>query len=535
MAFDAVILNGTVIDGTDRPAYRADIGIAAGKIAAVADLGQSEAAVRIDATGHVVAPGFIDMHSHSDVTMLDDPRGESKAYQGVTTEVTGNCGTTPFPSGIYSGPELRRQRPIHPLPESPTDWPWTTLDGWADHMESAGFALNVAPQVGHTTLKHAVGAPLDRPATSDEIRHMQRLAAESVDQGAVAVTNGLTGVQFANAPTEEIVALVKAVAPYENAFYATHARLGTGQHFKAVEEAVEIGRRAGIAVEFSHIAVTDSNYHGRAAEMVDIIERARDGGLDITYDVYPYTAAGVGLTSMVPAWLEAGGAEATQAKLLDPPLRARAKRELGDGTPGSGPWRWEGIVISKVSARGDLYHVGRSVAQIAESRNADPLDTLLDLIVEDGNIECVFHNRREDDVRYFVTHALSMIGTDGMAISPEGIWSKTKIHPRFYGTYPKILGRYVREEGLLSLETAVHKMSGYPAQRLGLRDRGRVEEGLVADLVVFDPEKVIDVATWEDPHRYPAGIPYVFVNGQALISEGRHTGTLPGRVLRRGS
>lgn len=238
MAFDAVILNGTVVDGTGSPGYRADVGIAGGKIEAVGDLAGAEAEVQIDAAAHVVSPGFIDMHAHSDITMLDDPRGESKAYQGVTTEVTGNCGSTPYPSGIHSGPELRMQRPIHPLPKSPTEWPWTTLDGWANHLESVGIALNVVPQVGHGTLKHAVGAPADRPATVDELRHMQRLAAEAVEQGAVALTNGLTGLQFTGAPTEEIVALVKAVAPYENAFYASHARLGGGYHFKALEEAI---------------------------------------------------------------------------------------------------------------------------------------------------------------------------------------------------------------------------------------------------------------------------------------------------------
>ena len=535
MAFDTVILNGAVVDGTGKPPYRADVALAAGKIAAVADLAEAEAAIHIDAAGHVVSPGFIDMHSHSDTTMLDDPRGESKAYQGVTTEVTGNCGSTPYPSGIHSGPELRRQRPLHPLPKSPTVWPWTTLDGWANYLESAGIALNVAPQVGHGTLKHAVGAPADRPAMADELRQMQRLAAEAAEQGAMALTNGLTGLHFTFAPTEEIVALVEAVAPYENAFYASHARLGGGHHFKALEEAIEIGRRTGVAVEYSHIGIIDSSHHGRAAEMVDIMERAQGGGQDVTYDVYPYTAAAASLQSLVPQWMEAGGVAATQERLADPELRARARSELESGFWGGIPWDWDSIVISKVGAEGDPDHLGRSVAEIAGSRESAPLDTLLDLVVEDGNIESVVHNRVESDVRYFVSHPLAMIGSDGTAISPHGIWSTTKPHPRCYGTYPRILGRYVRDGEALPLETAVHKMSGFPAQRLGLRDRGRIADGLAADLVVFDPDAVIDKATFEDPHQYPEGIPYVFVNGQAIVWEGRHTGALPGRVLRRGS
>lgn len=535
MALDTLILNASVIDGLGKPRYKADIGIQNNRIEVIGNLKEAASKQKIDASGLVVSPGFIDMHSHSDVTLLDDPRGESKIHQGVTTEVTGNCGTTPYPSGIYTGIELREQLPIHPLPESPSSWPWQTLDGWATYLEETGIGINLVPQVGHTTIKYAAGVPNDRPATGDELGFMRRLSAESVEQGAVSLTNGLTGPNFTFAPTSEIVSLIEAIKPYNNSFYASHARLGTGQHFKAVEEAIAIGNQCNIPVQFSHIAITDSNYHGRAAELVSLIEKARSSGLDITYDVYPYTAAGVSLRNLLPQWMEIGGALDTQAKLCQPELRVKASKELEKESPGSGPWRWDGIVISKVSSTGDSSQIGKSLEEISAQRNSAPLETLFDLILEDGNIECVFHNRNETDVQYFVSHQLSMIGTDGMAISPQGIWGPTKINPRFYGSYPRILGRYVRDYNLISLEDAIHKMSGFPAQRLNLKNRGMIVEGCVADIVIFNPDTIIDNATFEDPHQYPEGIHYVFLNGKKIISEGHHTGALAGKILRRGS
>ena len=445
MAFDTVILNGTVVDGTGRPPYRSDVGIAGGKIVAVGKLGDAEAQRKTDATGVVVAPGFIDMHAHSDVTMLDDPGGESKAHQGVTTEVSGNCGSSPFPAGrLGSGAELRRVRPLHPLPVSPTEWDWTDLDGWANHTESAGISLNIVPQVGHGALKAAAGAPASRPADQDELATMRRLTAEAVEQGAVAVTNALTGPHFENAPTSEIVALVEAVAPYQNAFYSTHSRLWGGYHFKAVEEAVEIGRRTGVAVEYSHIAIIDCRYHGKANEMAGIFEIARSEGVDITYDVYPYTAGAASFTSLIPPWMEEGGTEATLAQLRDPATRRRAREEMEGGWWGGMPWDFDAPVISKVGADGDPGHLGRSLAEIAESRGTDSLDTLLDMVVEDPDVESVMHNRSEDVMRYFLAHPLSMIGSDGTAVSPDGIYGATKPHPRLYGTYPRILDSLVK-------------------------------------------------------------------------------------------
>ena len=313
MAFDTLILNGDVVDGTGAARFRADVGVADGRIGAVGSLGHAQAARRIDASGHVVAPGFIDMHTHSDLTLLDDPGGESKAYQGVTTEVTGNCSYSPFPSGRAGRGVL--QAALGGTLLSRAEWDWDTLEGWADCLEGNWISLNVAPQVGNGALRIAVGATEDRPATQDQLREMQRLAVEAVEQGAFSLSTGLSLSPSGFATTDEVVALCESVASFEGVFYVTHARVIPGWwHLKMIEEAVEIGRRAGIPVQFSHMAIVDSKDFGQSPEMVAVIERARAEGVDITYDMYPYTAAGAGLNQLVPLWAQEGGLPAYMAR-----------------------------------------------------------------------------------------------------------------------------------------------------------------------------------------------------------------------------
>ena len=535
MPLDTLIKNGTVIDGTGAPRRAADVGISGGKIAAVGSLGSAAAARTVDATGLVVAPGFIDMHSHSDTTMLDDPGGESKAHQGVTTEVTGNCASSPFP--ISDNADFAAIQRASSRPWS-YEWDWTDLDGWAEAHDSAGMSLNIAPQVGQGAIRKAVGLNDDRPPSEDEMRGMRRLAAEAVEQGAFAVSTGLTVAPSSYATTDELVELVEAISPYEGAFYVTHSRLWADEHVRAVEEAVEIGRRAGVPVQYSHMAIVDSRNFGDGHSMTAVVDRARDEGLDVTYDMYPYTAAGSGLIQLVPEWLQEGGVPSMLARLREPKLRERARHDLEKyGWFRGLPFVWESLVLSNISTDANQGLVGMSIGEVAEQRGVDPYDTMLDLIDEEDNqVSIVMHNRTESDIRFFLGHEAAMIGSDGNAISPTGHQWNTQPHPRFYGTYPRVLGRYVREEpSVLSLEAAVRKMTGLPAERLTLRDRGLVAEGLVADLALFDPDTVIDRATFEDPHQYPVGIPYVFVNGTPVVDGGVHTGARPGRVLRRGA
>ena len=538
MAFDTLIKNGTIIDGTGRLRYDADVGIRGGKIEAIGSLEDAEAGRIVDAESLIVAPGFIDMHSHSDMSLFDDPGGESKVHQGVTTEVTGNCSYSPFPLGPASAANIGMGWKF--------EWgEWSDLNGWAERLEANGMSINIAAQLGQAALQIAVGANEDRPATRDEMREMQRLAAEAIEQGAFSLSTGLSLSPSGYMSTEELVELCRAIAHYEDVFYVTHARVGAGRHLLAIEEAIEIGQKGGLPVQFSHLAIgsqpdmggwrkPQADPVGRGPEMMELFENARDGGLDITYDSYPYTAGQAGVDQTVPNWAQAGGIETYMARLRDPEMRARIRDEVRAGLGGVRPL-WDTWIIAEVSSDANKGLVGRSIAEIAAEREVEPAEAALQIEEEEGSaVSAVVHNRSERDVRFFLSHPLGMIGSDGLAISPTGVHGSEQHHPRFYGTYPRILGRYVREQSIMSLETAVEKMSGMPAERLGLKDRGRVEEGLVADLAIFDPDTVIDRSTFEDPHQLAGGVPHVFVAGEPVVSDGAHTGARPGRVLRRG-
>jgi N-acyl-D-aspartate/D-glutamate deacylase len=528
VAFDTLIRNGTVMDGTGRLRYDADVGINGGKIEAIGHLEDKGAALTLDATGLIVAPGFIDMHSHSDTSMLDDPGGDSKAHQGVTTEVTGNCSQSPFPA------RPGRPTPMIGDPASNVEADWTDLDGWANRLETHGISLNIVPQLGQAALQMATGAIEDRLATVDEMREMKRLAVESMEQGAFSLSTGLSLSPSGYMSTDEVVALCQAVAHYDGVFYVTHARVGAGRHLSSIQEAIEIGQRAGMPVQFSHMAIIDRRVYGQGPEMLALLETAREEGLDITYDVYPYTAAGAGLNQTIPIWAQAGTVDEYMARLRDPDIRSRIRAEVAAGIGGLSPL-WDTWVLASAS-EANLDLVGRSVEEIAAIREVEPAEAVLQLAEEErGRNPTVVHNRTESDVRYFLSHPLAMIGSDGNAISPSGVHSQKQLHPRFYGTYPRILGRYVRDQSLMSLETAVNKMTGMPAERLRLKDRGQVKEGYVADLAIFDPNTVIDHSTFEKPHQLSEGVTHVLVGGESVVLNGKHTQARPGRVLRRGA
>jgi N-acyl-D-amino-acid deacylase len=536
--FDTLITGADVIDGTGASRRPADVGIRDGRIAAMAAPGAltaATAATTIDASGQVLAPGFIDIHTHSDVTLLDNPGGESKAHQGVTTEVTGNCSYSPFPIG-KPGPELMRGLMRSALDTS-RPWTWTDLDGWAAVHEQAGMSINLAPLVGHSPVRFAVGLADHRPPNDNEQRHMQRLVAESVEQGAFGMSTGLTLPPSSYGNTDEIVALASAMTRYPGAFYATHARVWGGNHVGAIEEAAEIGRRAGVPVEFSHIAIIDTRAHGHPEQMTEVIDRAIAAGQDLTADVYPYTAAGTGLNQFLPEWAQEGGPDAMLARLRDPDTRTRVREDAAKGWFRGLPWDWDSLVLSDLFTDRNRHLLGKSLAQAAEERGEDPLDTFLNLIDEEDNgAGIVAHNRTDPDMRAFLSHPAIMVGSDGNAIAPDGPHGRPlKPHPRFYGTFPRILGRYVRDLPTVTLEQAVHKMTGMPARRMAMRDRGLVAEGRVADLVVFDPRTIADRATFEDPHQFPVGMNHVLVNGVPVVRDGVHTGARPGTVLRRGS
>ena len=402
--------------------------------------------------------------------MLDDPGGECKAYQGVTTEVVGNCGSSAFPAGLLTPAELQAIAPLHVVEGSTVRYGWSDFDGWATALEHSGISLNVVGQIGHSTLRQAAKATEARPANDEELAIMKRLVAEAVEQGAVALTTQLTGPPAAAAPASEIAALAAEALRFPGAFYATHARLHNGNHF-----------------------------------------------------------------GVLPLWAQEDGAAAVQRRLADPDTCARMAEEVARGFWGGVPLPWDKYVITKANKESTRWMVGKVWTEIAARRGESPVEAVLSVAREDCWLEGVLHIRSEDDVRYFVGHPLAMIGSDGTAVSPDGPWGTASPHPRFYGCYPRVLGRYVRELGVLTLEDAVHKMTGAVADRLQMESRGRIAAGTAADLVVLDPDTVIDNATWEDPHQYPDGISHVLVNGESVIRDGTHTQARAGRVLRRGA
>ncbi len=531
--FDILIRRAIILDGTGRPAFRGDVGIAGERIAAVGDLGDAPAAETLDAQGRCLAPGFIDMHSHSDLSLVQDPRGQSKIRQGVTTELIGQCGLSTFPlTGRY--PTIPRTAMESVYTAVVEDVDWHDLDGYAARLERQGIALNVAPLVGHGVVRAAVMGYENRPPAPDELEAMRRLVMQAMEQGAFGLSTGLTLSPGCFAGTDEVVELARTAARY-GGIYDTHGRFWAGWHFRGAEEAVEIGRRAGVRVHIAHLAIIDPQHWGEAAELASILERACASGADVTFDVYPYVAAGSMLSQFLPQWVQEGGTPAMLARLRDPSTRSRVLSELEEGWFRGIPWAWDKIIVASPGSRGDPAWAGRSIAELSDAWSVDPREAFLRLIdeTEDG-VSAVMFNRTEEDMQFFLRHPLGMVGSDGCAIAADGPLSHVKVHPRYYGAFPRVLGRYVRELGLMTPEEAVAKMTGRPAERLGLRDRGIIRAGHAADLVLFDMETVRDQATFEQPHQYPEGIPYVMVNGQWVIYAGEHTGRLPGRVLRRG-
>ena len=538
MQFDTLIINGTIIDGACKPKFKSDIGIVNGKIDKIGQFKEADAKRVINAENLIISPGFIDMHTHSDISLVNDKYGESKVYQGVTTEVTGNCSYSPFPSGKKGPNHLKKGLwETGALADDPnTNWTWNTLDDWANTIEKNGISINIAPQLGYAALQVATGATEERPASKTEMTEMKYLAAQAIEQGAFSISTGLSVPPSAYASTEEVIEICKSISHYNGVFYVTHARVGPGKHLSMIEEAVKIGQKSNLPVQFSHLAITDWRYYGHGPNMLKIFEEADKNGLDITYDMYPYTAAGAGLDQMIPLWAQSGGIDTFLERLKNKNKRAQIREEVQEGIGGLAP-KWETVILSSSNNNKNKELIGMSIIQIAKKRKIDPAETALQLVEEEiGAVPVTVHNRLESDIRCFMDHPLAMFGSDGNAVSPNGFYKSGRPHPRFYGTYPRVLGRYVREKpSVLTLEGAIYKMTGFPAKRLCMKNRGLIRKGYIADLTIFDPKTVIDNATFDNPHQYPSGIPYVFVSGKPVIDNGVHSNKTPGRVLRRGN
>lgn len=548
--YDLIFRNGFVIDGTGAPWFRADVGVEGGRIAEVGKLSASKADRVIDATGLVVSPGFIDIHGHSEVSFLRFPKCESYIYQGVTTQLTCTCGTSG--SGPLRGLAYERAS----FPEGVE--PWRTLSEYMERFREVGVSMNGVFLVGHGTVRIGVMGFENRAPTGDEMDEMKALYAETMEQGAFGMSTGLMYIPQNYADTDEIVEVAKVVAGY-GGFLTNHTRRRgfewgdrplperhenfvvpwVDTKVDAILETIEIGRRAGIPVHISHMKASGSVNWGKMRGYLKMIDEARKRGVDITVDTCypPYKARAASLTHQLPTWVGAaargrrGGTEGLRELLKDPETRARIKEELKLHMEGhQREESWEETLILTVDLEKNRDLIGKSYAEAAAMRGKEPADWCLDSIAEGENAGGVAFIIGDEDLLTIARYPFSMICSDSRVTNTS---DKTGTHPRTYGTFPRLLRRYVREEGVLRWEEAIHKITGLPARRLGLWDRGIIQPGNWADLTVFDPIGITDKATFQDPIQYSEGILYLTVNGVLTIDEGRHTGATAGKPLRR--
>ena len=520
--FDLLITNARIIDGTGGPSRTGSVAVRGGLIAGVGAV--TGPAVRtIDAHGLTVAPGFIDPHSHSDFTLLTDGNAESKIRQGVTTEVIGESGSV--------------------APQQPTATrPWSDFTGYFRALERSKISVNLLSYVGLGQVREYVMGTEDRAPTADELARMTDLVADAMRQGAFGAATGLIYTPNAYAKTDELIALSRPAAA-AGGLYVSHLRYDGDKWRQGIEEAIAIGEGAHLPVQILHLKITGAKNFGRMKDAIALIDSARKRGVEISANQYPYVASSTGLIQTIPPWAHEGGNAKLVERLKDPATRARIRLEMDDPHPS---WEnrlisagtWHNVQIASLPARtgtesGYQRFEGWRVDDAAKEMGKDPYDFVFEMLIANGgSVSCVWFIIDENDLKLALQQPWVSIGSDGSALATSGPLRVGVPHPRNFGTFPRVLGRYVREQHVISLEEAVHKMSGLTAAQLHLTDRGTIREGLAADLVLFDPATVADRATYTDPFQYPVGIPTVIVNGQVVLDNGRHTGARPGVVLR---
>jgi N-acyl-D-amino-acid deacylase len=526
--FDLVVSGGSLVDGTGAPSLRADLGISGARIAAIGDLSSATAARRIDAHGCVVCPGFIDAHSHSDLSLLSDGRALSKVHQGVTTEIVGNCGLGVAPIESPSAAAGVRDAIYIVDPDPSVTWTWRSMAEYLERLEMSGVSLNVAALAGHLAIHASVIGYQNRPPANDELHRMETLLDEALDQGAIGLSTGLMYAPISYSDVDELAALGRVVARYDRVF-AMHMR-NYGDHLlDAVNEAIEVGTRSGCRIQASHLCVVGRRNWGKTSDALSRMDQARADGVRVRADIYPYVAGSANLSQLLPGWAHEGGTASMVERLRTPAERERIRREWQTTLV----QRWDEILVCWVRPGGDTSVVGKRVTEIAAERHAEPDATALDLIAaEHGLVNMIAFGRSEDDLQAVLRHPETLIGSDGLAVDPEGPSGSGHPHPRYYGCYPRLLGRYVREQPMLGLEDAIHRSTGLVAETFGIRDRGVLQVGHAADVVVFDPVTILDEATFLEPNQFPTGIGTVIVNGTLVVDHGTHTGTRPGRIVR---
>ncbi|HJP32006.1 MAG TPA: D-aminoacylase [Candidatus Latescibacteria bacterium] len=533
--YDLVLCNGRVLDGTGAPALSADVGIQEGRVVAVGDLSAVDARQTIDASERFVAPGFIDMHTHSDLTLVIEGRASSSLAQGITTQIAGNC-------GVSAAPTLDHEPYYGPLDPTMTRGlvcDWIGFDEYFERLDDQGIGTNVATLVGHGNIRVAAMGWEDRAARPGEMERMCQLTARAMEDGSLGLSSGLAYAPGPYAPLDELVELGKVVGRY-GGLYTSHIRNQTLGIADAVGEVIEVGQRAGISAHVSHMQ-PGSPMLGATADLLATIDTVRAGGVDVSCDAIPYTIGSTTLKSLLPPWALDGGDKALLGRLRDPDMRHRIKVDtLTHGAESGGSRKrnlvkdgtWDRIWLGSAEANAHL--AGKDFAEIGRIRDQDPHDAVLDILIEEeARPWMLAEDVSEQDFLNIARHATGGVISDGFSLIPEGVLAEGRHHPRSYAAFPYFLRRFIREQGALTWEQAVHKLTGHAAARFRLADRGVLREGAWADVVIFDPERIAEGADFDDPYRYPHGIDTVLVNGVAAVYEGRLTDSRSGRILRR--
>ena len=525
--YDLLVRNGSILDGTGGPWFKADVAVVGDKIVEMGLLGGREAVRVIDATGHFVAPGFVEEHSHSDVTLIVDPLAQSAVRQGVTTLVVGNCGQSAAPVSEETRDTYRHTADVFAF--EGYKWTWGSMGEYLDALRAAHPSVNVVSLVGHQPVRALATGGASRPANPEERAKMRALVEEALSEGARGFSTGLTYAHTVFADTDEIVEIAKALKPCGRA-YCTHMRNQRGHLLDSIREAIEIAERAEVPLVISHLYPVGREFWGRAEAAIELLEDARHRGLEAGYDVTPWLRGGGPIGQGLPQWVREGGYESTLARLRDDDVRQRILAELeGDADSSFHRADFSDWLVCRVEKRRNRGWLGKSVDEIAQERNLPPAETVLVMLAED-NYWCAPTIKCDADVDMLIKHPLGVPVADGFALAP-GDPLAYQDRPNSYGTFPRVLGRYVRERGVLTWEEAVHKMTSIPAGRMGLWDRGLLRPGMAADVVVFNPDAVIEKADYGQPQEYPEGIPWVIVNGRVTIAPEGHTGAQAGRVL----
>ena len=521
--FDVLITNGRIVDGTGNPSWIGDVAIREGKVAAIGRLPGRTARRTIDATGLIVAPGFIDIHNHSDYTLLTDGDAQSMIRQGVTTMVLGEGGSA---------------APVGGKQTDAAQHDWKDFDGYFSRLLKGGISTNIATYVGSSQIWTYVLGEKAGPPNAAELTEMQELVRQAMRQGTLGVASSLSGPPGSWIDTDTLIAMCKAAAPF-GGIYSTHMRTEGKGVFEAVAEALRIGREAGVPVDIIHLKIADHELWGQMPELVQSIAQARANGQQVTANVYPYRAGQNDLATIIPPWAHEGGDQALIARLKDPSLRARLESEILHGIPGS-DWYdhytatggWDGMLLVTLHNPAYKKYEGKRMNEVIDDMHLSPIDTLFRLLEENGgSVPTVYFHHDENDMREALKQPFVSIGSDGIALNTSGPLSAGNPHPRSYGTFARVLGRYVRDEHVISMEEAIRKMTSANATKIHAYDRGLLRAGMWGDVTVFDPATIIDNATYTQPHQYATGVKHVFVNGKIVIDGGNHNGARPGMIL----